>query len=78
MRVVCQPVREGAEYKAAWIEVCADYLQMCVEAKAAYGKLLPCLENEFVTDDMYMGETPDRADTLKRLSLNRQRQTRLK
>jgi hypothetical protein len=62
MRVVCQPVQEEAEYEAAWIEVCADYLQMCVEAKAAHGTLLPCLENEFVTDDMYMGETPDPAD----------------
>jgi len=47
--------------------VCADYVQMCVEAKAAHGTLLPCLESEYVTVDMYMGATPDPAEIFTRL-----------
>jgi hypothetical protein len=55
------------EYKAAWIEVCSDYLQMCLEVKAAQGTMLPRYESEFVTTDMYMSETPDPSVVFERL-----------
>jgi hypothetical protein len=55
------------EYKAAWIEICSEYLQMCVEAKATQGTLLPRFESDFVTVNMYMGETPDPSEIFHRL-----------
>jgi hypothetical protein len=40
---------------------------MCLEAKAAHGKMLPRYESEFVTKDMDMSETPDPSIIFERL-----------
>jgi len=44
---------EQRDYKLAWIEICAEYLQMCVDSMATVGQYFPPLESEHVSRDMY-------------------------
>jgi len=46
---------EQRDYKLAWIEICAEYLQMCVESMATVGQYFPPLESENTNNKPFSG-----------------------
>jgi len=58
---------EQRDYKLAWIEICAEYLQMCVDSMATVGQYFPPLESKHVPRDMYAEDNPSPESIFERI-----------